>query len=105
MAKNVTVAWALPTTRTGGAPLPLTEIRHTAVALSADGGSSFVDLPVVLPTATQQAFVPDLEVGEWIFRMTVIDTNGSPSAGHVEGVVVIDDSPPNDITDVVVTQE
>lgn len=104
MAKNVTVTWDLPTERTGGASLPLSEIDRTEVELSADGGVSFISLATVDPTDAQQAFVPDMEVGDWHFRITVFDLLGQNSAGHTEIVTVIDDSPPNPVSNVQVTQ-
>ncbi len=104
MAKNVTVAWTLPTTRLGGGALPPGEIAHVAAELSADGGSIFTPFGNVLPTDAQQVFVPDMEVGQWQFRLTVVDTLGQSSAPHVEVVDVIDDSPPNSVGNVTVTQ-
>lgn len=105
MAKNVTVAWVLPLTRQGGGPLPLSEIAHTQVELSADGGDNFGLLVQVPPNGIQQAFVPDLEIGQWIFRITVVDTDGRSGTPYLEDVTVADDTPPNGVTDVTVTQE
>lgn len=105
MTKNVTVAWELPTTRQAGAPLPISEIDHTLVELSADVGANFIDLAQVQPTDPQQVFVPDTEVGEWHYRISVIDTNGKQGVPHIEVVTVVDDSPPNSVVNVTVTQE
>lgn len=104
MTKNVTVTWDLPTERTGGALLPVSEIRDTIVEISADGGAIFRPLDTVLPTDPQQVFVPDLEPGSWEFLITVFDTLGQASAPHIEPVTVIDDSPPNPVSNVQVTQ-
>ena len=104
MAKNVTLTWDLPTERSGGGALPLDEIEHTVVEMSADGGSNYTALPPVLPTDPQEKFVPDLEAGDWHFRLTVVDTLGqaSPPAPWVE--TVVDDSPPNPVTNIQSTQ-
>ena len=59
----------------------------------------------MLPTEPQQVFVPDQEPGEWHYRFTVFDTLGQTSGPSIEIVTVIDDSPPNQITDITVTQE
>lgn len=105
MSKNVTVAWTLPTTRTGGGPLPPEEIAHVRASLSADGGATFTPLANVAPADPQQVFVPDMEIGQWHFQLIVVDTLGQDSAPHLEVVDVIDDSPPGPVTGVTVTQE
>jgi hypothetical protein len=104
MPKNVTVTWKLPTSRQKGGPLPVDEIDHTLVELSADGGANFVNLQQIPPTALQEVMVPDVEQGEWHFRITVIDTLGQLGAPHIEIVEVADDSPPDVVTDVTSTQ-
>ena len=100
MAKDVNVAWDLPTTRQGGGDLPLDEIAETRVGLSADGGANFTPLAPVPPTAVQEVNVPELEVGDWHFQMIVVDTLGQPSppANHIE--TVADDSPPNPVENI-----
>ena len=103
MAKNVTIVWTLPTTREGGGALNENDIQHVLPAMSADGGANFTALAPVTPGEIQQVFVPDLEVGEWIFRFIVVDTDGQSSDVHEEPVEVLDDSPPNPISDVTVT--
>jgi len=105
MSKNVTVGWTLPTTRVGGAVLSPDEIERVQVELSADGGANFTDLSNIAPTDPQQVFVPDMEPGEWHFRFTVFDTLGQNSAPAIEIVTVVDDSPPNTVTDITVTQD
>ena len=103
MAKNITITWDLPVTRTGGAALPIEEIESVRPEISADSGASWTPMAPVAPTDSQQVFVPDAEIGEWQFRFRVIDTLGQPSAWWEEIVQVIDDSPPNTITNVQVT--
>lgn len=105
MAKNVTVAWELPTTRIEGGPLAPADVQHVQVQLSADGGVNYADLATVLPADPQQVFVPDMEIGTWLFRIRVQDTLGQFSVWHEEQVSVIDDSPPQTVTNVTVTQE
>lgn len=105
MSKNVTVSWTLPTERQGGGALQPEDIEHVIAELSADGGAAYVELAIVLPTEPQQVFVPDQEPGEWHYRFTVFDTLGQDSGGTIQVVTVIDDSPPNNVTDITVTQE
>lgn len=104
MSKNITLTWELPTTRTAGGALPVEDIRDTVVEASADGGANFTTIDTVAPTDPQTAFVPDAEIGEWQFRLTVFDKANQPSAAHIEVVVVLDDSPPNPVTNVVAVQ-
>lgn len=100
MAKDVTVTWDLPTAREQGGALDPSDIQHVLVELSADGGASYSELNRVLPTEAQQVFVPDLDVGQWHFRLIVVDTLGQSSAPHVELVGVVDDSPPLAVSNV-----
>ena len=77
--KNATVSWDLPTTRESGFPLDPADIQGVEVSLSADGGASFSVLNTVAPPETE-LLVPDLEIGDWAFRLVVVDTNGKRSA-------------------------
>ena len=104
MPKTVTITWVLPNTRQKGGLLPIDEIAHTRVELSADSGENFAELAEVPPGAPQEWVVPDLEAGEWQFRLTVLDTEGRVGAPHVELVEVADDSPPDAVTNVTASQ-
>lgn len=104
MTKSLRVTWDLPTERTGGGALPVAEIRDTIVEISADGGANYTALLPVSPGLPQEVFVPDLEVGSWQFRMTVFDITDQQSAPHIEVHVIVDDSPPNPVSNVVVTE-
>jgi len=104
MTKNVTLSWDLPTERTGGGALPIEDIQDTRIEMSADGGANYGDLARILPVEAQEVFVPDLEPGEWHFRITVLDDNDKVSAPHIEIATVLDDSPPNPVSNVVTTQ-
>jgi len=104
MAKDVTVTWDLPTTRTGGGELRPEDIEETRPEMSADGGANFTPLPPVPPDVPQEVNVPDLEPGNWHFRFVLVDTLGqeSPPANHI--VTVVDDSPPNPVENIQSTQ-
>ena len=104
MAKDVTLAWDLPTERTGGAALPLDEVDETRIDMSADGGSNYTPRPPVPATDPQEKFVPDLDPGNWHFRFTVVDTLGQISAPAPWVETVVDDSPPNPVTNIRSTQ-
>ena len=102
MTKNVTLTWDLPIIKESGGPLPPTEIDFTLIEL--DAGAGFGELIQILPTDAQSAFVPDMDPGDWSFRVTVIDTRGVGGVPHVEAFTVVDESPPGTVTNVVVTQ-
>jgi len=105
MAKNVTITWALPAARQGGAALTPAELDYTLVEISADAGTNWTELARVAPTDPQQVFLPNLEVGGWQVRIRVMDLLGQLGAPHVELFDVIDDSPAGPVTNVLVTQE
>lgn len=95
--KSVTLTWDLPTTREQGGPLPPTEIDKVQVQASADGGTNWVNAGDVLPTDPQTFTMSDLDIGTWMFRVIVIDTNAVPSQPADITVNVADDSPPNPV--------
>lgn len=106
MAKNVTITWDLPTQREGGSVLTPIEIDFVQVNMSADGGATPTELARLSPADPQQVFIPDLEIGSWWFQIRVMDTLGQfDRTPHIETVVVEDDSPPESVTNVQVTQE
>lgn len=104
--KTAVINWELPTTRTSGGPLPANEISGTQVALSADGGSTFTVLQNVPAAEVQSITIPDLEVGTWVVRFVVSDTQNRVSAPVTvpfDIVPDVDNSPPNGVVNVQVT--
>ena len=102
MAKNVTVTWGLPTTRESGAPLAATDIDYTAGSISVDG-VTFTPLSQVLATAPQEVFMPDVDIGDWVFRLVVFDKNGRASQPVDTLFNVPDESAPGTVVNVNIT--
>ncbi len=97
MAKNATVHWVLPTVRTDGEALDPADIQGVEVSLAIAGApSSVLD---IVPPNTLELFVPDLEVGDWVFTLVCIDTDGLRGAAHDEPFT-IPNEPPGVVTDV-----
>lgn len=105
MPKTVRGTWALPTTRTGGAALPVEELDYALVEMSADSGANFVEINRIPATDPQEVVVPDLEPGEWQFRVRPMDRLGQLGAPVLEAVMIVDDSPPGPVTDMQFTIE
>ena len=101
MPKSVTVAWKLPIKREQGGTLLPNDLQGVEVAL-AIVGAGYTVLNVVPPTELS-LLVPDLESGDWSFRLVVVDTNGARSVEVAVPFSILDDSPPGIVTDVVVT--
>jgi hypothetical protein len=91
---NVTLNWALPTTRESGKPLAASDIQHVAVEVSADAGANF-SLLGTFPPAVLSTQITDLDFGTWTFRGTVVDTKGRTSAPLEATLVNEDTSPPS----------
>ena len=104
MAKDVTITWDLPTTRTGGGELRPEDILEVRPEMSADGGLNYTPLPAVFPTEAQEIMVPDLDAGNWHFNFVLVDIldQESAPAHHIE--TVADESPPNPIENIQSTQ-
>lgn len=96
--KTVTLTWDLPTTREQGGVLDPADINNIEVEASADGGTNWVLAGSVAPTDTQTFTMSDLDIGTWMFRVTVIDGAGQRSAPAETSVSVVDDSPPSSVT-------
>lgn len=93
---NVTLNWALPTTRESGKPLLVSDIQHVVIEVSANEGVDWA-LVGTFPPNVLSADVTDLDFGTWLFRGIVVDTKGRPSA-PLEAVVVNEDtSPPSQL--------
>lgn len=91
---NVTLVWALPTTRESGKPLAVADIRHVAVDVSADGGASWSPLGAFTPDVLSTE-ITDLDFGTWSFRGVVEDTRGRVSNPLVASLTVEDTTPPS----------
>lgn len=100
--KNATVTWDLPTTRESGGPLPVEEIAGVDVSMSADLGANWTSLGRVAPADVQEMSVNDLAPGDWIFRMTVIDTDGRPSSDVDHPFKIADETAPSPVTNTAV---
>ena len=89
---NVTLNWALPTTRASGKPLAITDIQHVVVEVSADAGANWA-LIGTFPPDVLSTVLTDLDFGTWTFRGVVVDTKGRPS-DPLEAVLVNEDTSP-----------
>ena len=99
MTMDALISWNLPTTRESGLPLDPLDIAGVEVWLSADLGDNFTVLSTV-PTADTELGVPDLEPGDWIARLVVIDTADRRSDNVDAPFNVPDNSPPGAVTNV-----
>lgn len=92
--KNIVIQWILPTTRQDGGALPVSEIRHANIELSADAGASYSVLGLFTPDVLDVP-VNDLPFSDqYIARGRVIDTAGSVGNWIEKAFVLVDDSPP-----------
>lgn len=91
---NVTLSWALPTTRESGKPLLVEDIQNVVVEVSANGGVDWA-LVGTFPPNVLSTQVTDLDFGTWTFRGIVVDTKGRPSAPLEATLVNEDTSPPS----------
>jgi hypothetical protein len=89
---NVTVNWVLPTTRVSGKPLSVDQIEYVFIEVSADG-VAYVPVGEFTPDVLSTA-VSDLDVGDWLFRGTVVDTKGRPSLPVESSISFEDNTPP-----------
>ena len=95
--KNIIISWILPTTRQSGGPLPVEEIQHATLELSADGGVNYSPLGE-FPPATLSLPVNDLPFSDqYVVRGTVVDVAGAIGNPVTEAFVLADDSPPGDL--------
>lgn len=95
--KNVIISWVLPTTRQLGGPLPVEDIEHVVIELSADAGASY-SLIGDFPPSVLSVPVNDLPFSDqYIVRGTVVDTALQPGNSVTKPFTVGDDSPPGDL--------
>ena len=95
------INWILPTTRREGGALPESEIKHVVVQLSLDGGTNFALVDNIAPPEVSIP-VADLDFGDWIVELTVVDTNDQPGAPLNTPFQIKDSSPPGQVTNVTV---
>lgn len=102
--KNILINWVLPTTRQLGGPLPVEEIDHVSIELSADAGASYALVGDFTPDVLS-APVNDLPVSDqYVVRGHVVDT-GTLVGDYTETAFVIaDDSAPGVLEITVVIQ-
>jgi hypothetical protein len=103
MTKSVVLTWELPLFREEGAPLPVSEIAHTDIELSLDGGANYVPLNTVLPGDPQTQAGGDLSYGTYWFRFVVEDIAGLRGLPLDFPVDVPDESAPGQVVNVQVT--
>lgn len=91
--RDVLVGWALPTTRQSGRPLSIDDIAGMNVSISADGGTNYTFVEMVLPETLELLFT-ELEIGTWWFRLQTVDTLDRRSMAVDAFGVVPDESDP-----------
>lgn len=101
------LTWTWPTNRVLGEALPLAQIKHLEISMSADGGDNFSGLAQVPPVAgepTGEHSVADLQPGTYMFRGVVVDTEDrNSSVEEITSETILSD--PNPIADFSVTIE
>jgi hypothetical protein len=96
--KNVLISWVLPTTRQEGGPLPVSEIQHATIELSADSGANFSPLGQ-FATDVLSTPVNDLPASDqYVVRGWVTDTDNQTGNPVSVPFAIADDSPPGDLT-------
>jgi hypothetical protein len=94
--QSVKVDWVLPIEREDNTPLPTSAIDRVVLELAVEGGE-FVVIDE-FPPDVLSTIVPDLEIGTWLFRGTVVDSKDRPSKPAVASIMVESDSPPGTLT-------
>ena len=89
-----TITWDLPAV--SPSQRPLAAVRPE---VSADGGANFTTLPNVPAADTQEVVISDIAAGDWLIRLTVIDSSGAESAG-LDTPFAIPFDVPGDVTNV-----
>lgn len=104
--KNIIIQWVLPTVRQQGGPLPVEEILHATIELSADAGLSYSPVGVgdYVP-AVLEVPVNDLPFSDqYIARGRTVDVAGQPGNWFEAPFTLGDDSPPGDMIVSIVIQ-
>jgi hypothetical protein len=71
--------------------------------MSADGGTTFTTIGTVLPTDPQEFLVGDVDIGDWLVRLTVVDTVAREAAPVDTAFNVPDETPPGSVLNVNIT--
>lgn len=74
--KEISLSWDIPVVREDGSAMPVSEIAHTEVTLSTDGGKTFAALAQVKPDAIQTVKRSPAPDGAYLFRLVVVGING-----------------------------
>lgn len=105
MTKNVTISWDLPTVRDDGSPLSVGDITEVQVSIRVDNPSApWTSVGAVTPLSPQDFTAGDVDVGDWEYRLVVVDTKGKESAPVDTKFTVVSDAIPGGVTNVVITQ-
>lgn len=96
MAKNVNVAWVLPTTRESNRPLDPADIAGVELSISADKGVNW-SVYDTFPPAVANTVIPELDIGEWQVAGVVIDTAGKRGKAKIASIVVPDETAPGEL--------
>jgi len=97
--EDKTVHWVLPTARDDGKNLPEAQIANVEVSLAIAGAPSSVLNNVAPPVL--ELFVPNLDPGDWVFTLVVIDTDGRRSTAVDSPFNIL--ANPGPVTNVTVT--
>lgn len=98
---NLLIGWVLPKVRDSGRSLPVEQIAHVEIDLSADG-VNFAALGPFTPDVLATE-VSDLDIGQWLVRGVVVDTKGRRSEEYISSVEVEDDTPPGALQSITLT--
>lgn len=101
--KNVVVEWTLELARESGGELLITDIAGVEIAVSGDNGTNWAVLPNLIPPATLTTTLTDVDIGSYLVRGVVVDTNGQRSTPTVRPFVVPDESAPRPLSSMTVT--
>lgn len=102
MSKNVNIAYTLDLTRVSGLPLAIEEVAGVELHLSANNGVDFGIVTTILPSVGNHT-VPELEIGTWVLRLIVVDTEGRKSTPVDTSVDVPDETNPSAVASVTIT--
>lgn len=96
MARNVNVAWVLPTTRESNRPLDPADIAGVELSISADGGANWSVYDTFPPTVLSTV-IPELDIGTWLVSGRVKDTAGKFGKPKQGSIVVPDETAPGEL--------
>ncbi len=105
MTKNVTIAWDILPTRADGTELPTADIAGTEVSVRVDNDAApWTVLDTISAASPQDFTLGDVDVGDWVFRLVVIDTNERQSVPQEFKFSVGSEAVPSGVGNVVITQ-